>query len=321
MTQPLVSIIIPTYNRAHIIGETLDSVLAQTYTNWECIVVDDGSTDTTAELLAEYCKKDGRFQFHHRPKDRPKGANACRNYGFEQSKGEYINWFDDDDLMMPDKLEIQLKELHNTTYDFAISQTMMFDVKNQKKIGLRSSKLISKNILEDYILFRVFWLIEAPLWKKNFLVKNNILFDETLVQRQDYDFHMRVLFISENYVANNNPLVIVKIHEERMSNSGIDKPEKIFSNAKVKNNILLKYRNKLTFETLKSTYKELIDLYKFSLRNKQYKNAIYIFRYLCLNIFIKKTNFLAKINFIFRLGLSYIVFYTFSKGDSFLNFK
>lgn len=83
MTQPLVSIIIPTYNRAHLIGETLDSVMAQTYTNWECIVVDDGSTDNTAELLVVYCNKDNRFQYHHRPKDRPKGANAYRNYGID----------------------------------------------------------------------------------------------------------------------------------------------------------------------------------------------------------------------------------------------
>ncbi|WP_372938266.1 glycosyltransferase family 2 protein, partial [Seonamhaeicola sp.] len=90
MSQPLVSIIIPTYNRAHLIGETLDSVLAQTYTHWECIVVDDGSSDHTSQVVATYCKNDARFQYHQRPLDRPKGANACRNYGFELSKGEYI---------------------------------------------------------------------------------------------------------------------------------------------------------------------------------------------------------------------------------------
>ena len=64
MQTPLVSIIIPTYNRVHLIGDTLDSVLSQTYTNWECIVVDDGSTDGTNELLVEYLKKDKRIQYH-----------------------------------------------------------------------------------------------------------------------------------------------------------------------------------------------------------------------------------------------------------------
>ncbi len=62
MNNPLVSIIIPTYNRAHLIHETLDSVLAQTYTNWECIVVDDGSSDNTEEVLESYINKDFRFQ-------------------------------------------------------------------------------------------------------------------------------------------------------------------------------------------------------------------------------------------------------------------
>src|SRR5690554_1580908 len=107
---PLVSIIIPTFNRAHLIGETLDSVLAQTYHNWECIVVDDGSTDNTDEVMAEYMARDARFQYHHRPEDRLPGGNAARNYGFEVSKGEYIQWFDDDDVMKAKFLEIKINK-------------------------------------------------------------------------------------------------------------------------------------------------------------------------------------------------------------------
>ena len=108
---PLVSIIIPTYNRANLIGETLNSIKAQTYTNWECIVVDDGSTDQSDRVLEIYCKKDHRFQFYNRPEKRPKGANACRNYGFKKSKGVYILFFDSDDFMLKTKLELQLNYL------------------------------------------------------------------------------------------------------------------------------------------------------------------------------------------------------------------
>ena len=86
MMNPLVSIIILTFNRGHLIGETLDSVMLQTYENWECIVVDDGSRDNTSKLLKSYVQKDSRFQYHHRSSKRLKGANACRNYGFELSK-------------------------------------------------------------------------------------------------------------------------------------------------------------------------------------------------------------------------------------------
>jgi glycosyltransferase involved in cell wall biosynthesis len=88
--QPLVSIIIPTYNRAHLIGETLDSVLAQTYQNWECIIVDDDSTDKTDEVVGAYVEKDSRFKYYHRPDEHLPGGNGARNYGFKMSTGEYV---------------------------------------------------------------------------------------------------------------------------------------------------------------------------------------------------------------------------------------
>ena len=84
-SQPLVSIIIPTFNRAHLIGETLDSILAQTYTHWECLITDDGSTDNSIEIIQEYVTKDTRFKLFTRPANRPKGANACRNIGLEKA--------------------------------------------------------------------------------------------------------------------------------------------------------------------------------------------------------------------------------------------
>lgn len=91
MDNPLISIIIPTYNRSCLIGETLDSVLAQTYTNRECIVVDKGSNDNTDQLMAFYVEKEPRIQYYHQLKDRYKGVNACRNYGLEWSNGEFLH--------------------------------------------------------------------------------------------------------------------------------------------------------------------------------------------------------------------------------------
>src|SRR5690606_3072580 len=122
MTKPLVSIIIPTYNRAHIIGETLDSVLAQTYKNWECIVVDDGSTDGTDEVLAACMIKDSRFEYFQRTEDYFKGANSCRHIGFLKSKGKYINWFDSDDLMHKNHLEEKVKKIEKGGYDFVVCE-------------------------------------------------------------------------------------------------------------------------------------------------------------------------------------------------------
>lgn len=102
--QVLVSIIIPVYNRAHLIAETLNSITGQTYAHWECIVVDDGSTDNTPEVLDVYAQQDSRIVIYKRPEQLPKGPNACRKFGFEKAKGEYISWFDSDDIMHPDRL-------------------------------------------------------------------------------------------------------------------------------------------------------------------------------------------------------------------------
>ena len=111
--ETLISIIIPTYNRSNFIGETLDSILAQNYKNWECIIVDDASTDYTDELLDFYCKKDSRIQYFHRPLELKKGANSCRNYGFSRSRGKYVKWFDSDDVMHISYLKHNIETLNS----------------------------------------------------------------------------------------------------------------------------------------------------------------------------------------------------------------
>ena len=107
----MVSIIIPTYNRAHLIADTLESILEQSYPNWECLIIDDGSTDATKILIQRYCDSDKRIQYHQRPSNKPKGANACRNYGLQKAKGAYIVFFDSDDLMTNNHLELKLKTI------------------------------------------------------------------------------------------------------------------------------------------------------------------------------------------------------------------
>ncbi len=85
--------------------------MAQTYQNWECIVVDDGSTDRTKTVVQGYVKKDTRFILVDRPETHQPGGNGARNYGFEISKGDYIQWFDSDDLMQPDFLSEKINSL------------------------------------------------------------------------------------------------------------------------------------------------------------------------------------------------------------------
>lgn len=193
--QPLVSIIIPTYNRAHLIGETLDSVLAQTYNNWECIVVDDGSIDGTSDLMEAYCAKDLRFQYHHRPKDREKGANACRNYGFELSKGAYVNWLDSDDLFSNNKLEAQVSELQIPEIDVATCSWGFLE--HDSKYKLREFKIYKNynsglGFLEDLGKYSTYLPVHAYLIKRELITQAGS-WNEDLIVNQDGEYLTRVL--------------------------------------------------------------------------------------------------------------------------------
>ncbi|KQB44217.1 Glycosyl transferase 2 family protein [Flavobacterium daejeonense] len=222
MNNPLVSIIIPTFNRAHLIGETLDSVLAQTYENWECIIVDDGSTDNTAEVISVYIQKDSRFQYHHRPANRLPGGNAARNYGFEVSKGEYINWFDSDDLMDSEKIELQVCQLQKEKTEFSVCQTSLFLHNNREFLGLRSEKIKSDYILGDFIMQKIMFLTQAPLFRKEFLQKYQLRFDESLRAAQEWELFCRCLFYQTKYSTIDKPLVHLRQHSNSISQSYSD---------------------------------------------------------------------------------------------------
>ncbi|MBL8266085.1 glycosyltransferase family A protein [Steroidobacter sp.] len=121
MSSPLVSVIIPTYNRAALLCETVDSVLAQTYPNIEIIVIDDGSTDDTTEAIQKY---GDRVRYTRRANA---GVNAARNLGIKQARGEFIALLDSDDLWAPYKLELQVQLLRFfTDVGFTFSNFLIF---------------------------------------------------------------------------------------------------------------------------------------------------------------------------------------------------
>lgn len=193
--QPLVSVIIPTYNRAHLIEETLDSVETQTYLNWECIIVDDGSSDNTDEVVGEYVRKDSRFKYYHRPDDHLPGGNGARNYGFKMSKGEYVNWFDSDDLMTNEYLEIKISSF-TEGIDLTVSMTGAFENiigDNNKLWNIFRKDYNKEQLLNDFISQNMPWSTLGALWKRDFLESSNLLWDEKLLIWQDWEFHIKAI--------------------------------------------------------------------------------------------------------------------------------
>ena len=126
MINTTVSIIIPCYNQGQFLDETLASVVNQTYTDWECLIVNDGSVDNTAEIALNWVAKDNRFQYFLKKNG---GVSSARNYGIEKAKGEYIQFLDSDDLIDKRKLELSLNEMDaikNPNLKLVISNFIMF---------------------------------------------------------------------------------------------------------------------------------------------------------------------------------------------------
>ena len=117
MTNDLVSIIMPSYNTAEYIEESIKSVQNQIYENWELIIVDDCSTDNTDDILKKYIESDKRI--HYLKNEKNSGAAVSRNRALREAKGKWIAFLDSDDLWLPTKLERQLKYMKDNNYHFS----------------------------------------------------------------------------------------------------------------------------------------------------------------------------------------------------------
>lgn len=299
-TLPLVSIIIPTYNRAHLIGETLDSVLAQTYQNWECIVVDDGSTDNTAEVINSYLVKDSRFQYHQRPKNRLPGGNAARNYGFEISKGEFIQWFDDDDIMLSNFFSSRIALFADTICLIIGSGYIVDDALNIKKtIKLETPN----NLYKEYALWRFEIYTKSVLFRKDFV--ENYRFDETLIRGQETDFFSRIFYDigKKKYKILNEPLYLYRQHDGTKT----EKSKKYKASIKLsiaKNHLRsLERAFELKDEVLVTySYKKSLKLYYTAYNNSDKKTYLFILKY--FKKLLVPTNYLLyiKIKYFVEIG-------------------
>ena len=214
--KPQVSVIIPTYNRGWIIKEAIDSVLAQDYTEFELIVVDDGSTDHTSDVLDSYGDVIKVFS------QKNKGVSAARNRGIEEASGTFIAFLDSDDLWLSQKLSVQI-EFFNQTPDALICQTEEVWIRNglrvnPKKRHQKPSGIIFKPSLELCLVSPSAVMIRRSLfdWVGEF--------DETLPACEDYDLWLRISCRFPVHLID-TPLIVKRGgHDDQLSKgAGLDK--------------------------------------------------------------------------------------------------
>lgn len=194
----LVSIIVPCYNYGHLLSETLDSIQSQTYTKWECLVIDDGSSDNTSEIARSYQQKDCRFIYLYKKNG---GVASARNFGLKHATGSWVQFLDADDLLTPDKIKLQLSFLEEHPHVNIVNvQPLYFTAAKPGKFYLRSSFKNKKWIPElknvfgfyvlEYLLQKNILAVSAPLINKE-LIDGGLYFDETLRTMEDWDFWLR----------------------------------------------------------------------------------------------------------------------------------
>lgn len=190
-----ISIIIPVFNREELIIETLESVLNQSYKNWECIVVDDKSTDNTLSILNKFAIQDERIRFLVR-ENGPKGASHCRNIGLDNAKGEYCIFLDSDDLLLAFCLEKRIDAItDNPDYPFYIFPMLSENLKAELikiEIPRKSDHLI------EFLSAKIHWQTMCTLWKTDF-IRSLDGFNKYYPRLNDPELHIRAIISSNNY--------------------------------------------------------------------------------------------------------------------------
>ena len=238
--EPLISVVIPTYNRANTILQSVNSVLNQTYKNIELIVVDDCSTDDTEKIIAGI--QDSRVKFYRLEKN--SGACAARNLGIEKASGKYIAFNDSDDKWLPEKLEKQLSFLLENNCDITVCSMNVFEEVTEKKMYVfpDSAKLNGKKISFNELL-KYNCTSTQLIFGKAECFKNN-LFDSSMPRFQDWD---ECLKLSKKYSLCFQNEILVETFQQQDSitknpQKGVKGMEMLFENTKMTFFLTLKLR-------------------------------------------------------------------------------
>jgi len=209
---PEVSIIIPAYNQGHYLGEAIESALGQTYTDFEVIVVDDGSTDHTCQVAHSY--SDARLRYIYQEN---RGLSAARNTGICNSSGQYLTFLDSDDQFLPEKLALLVKELEiHPELGMVAGQAIPVDEK-----GLQVGKIFDKPLPDEPRQL----LLGNPLHVGSVMLRRDWqekagLFDEALRSYEDWDMWLRLARIGCRMGWVSRPVSLYRFHTAQMTRIG-----------------------------------------------------------------------------------------------------
>lgn len=212
---PKVSIIMPAYNAENYINKSVKSVLDQTFKNWELIIIDDGSSDRTAEICKKYVSLDNRIIYLFQ--ENSKQATA-RNNGLKIAKGDIIAFLDSDDLWLPTKLELSLSYFDLNKFDLIFTDSYFGnddEIKigsNLKKLNVIDSEYFGKKAIAQFIEYNKIPILTVLV--KKIYIENINFFDSQCVPAEDYDLWLRLLKAGCRFKSIDLPLSIYRVQEK-----------------------------------------------------------------------------------------------------------
>ncbi len=203
---PTVSINLCCYNSKKYLRETLDSIVNQTYKDWELVVINDGSSDLTESIIKEYIDKGYPIVYHYQENH---GLGYSRNEALKRSSGEFIAFIDHDDIWLPEKLEKQVPLFNDSKIDFVYSNFYKFDDKGKRRLVSKNTKQ-EGNLFESLLCLYDIGILTVILRAVS-LKKLDKLFDPILHLAEEYDLFMRLLYCSQA-IYMPEPLAMHRVH-------------------------------------------------------------------------------------------------------------
>lgn len=216
---PEISVITPAYNAALYIGQTIESVIAQTFNNWELILVDDGSTDNTAEVVKMYTDLDPRIKYYYQQNGR---QGKARNYAISKAEGIYLAFLDADDLWVPDKLEKQLRVLKEQNCSLVYCSGYIFEGTTENRIkeieiliGHQSGKPLLEYLLKGRSIPVLSVVVETSA------VKSVGQFDEDFRVQNAEDYQLWIKLADAGFVfyGMSEKLFFYRVHQNQVTYS------------------------------------------------------------------------------------------------------
>lgn len=215
MRGPAISVIMPAFNAGKYIGEAIESVLSQTYCDWELLIINDGSTDNTQTIIDTFINRDSRIRSLYQENAK---QSKARNLGIQHAKGEYIAFLDSDDIMFPDRLSYQIQLLVNSEFDMIFNDAYKFRynyrIENEESFHVKNESFHGEKALITFLEMNPVPMLTVMVKKKALLEVGSFSVNSLFEHAEDYHLWLKLLKSGKKIFSTNVIVGSYRIYDQ-----------------------------------------------------------------------------------------------------------